>query len=225
MQASAFYGFRERGIETAPFYGFGDIQDLDDLGPEVGLAGYLGDVWDALDKVGATRPPSLDYPEELREFLCRDVWQMPLKEARQITHRKLFVKPAKQKLFTGFVTTGAFNDQVRLGPYNEDEMCWVSDVVNFVSEYRCFILRGDIISANWYKGDWGLAPERSVVEAAVKAWSDAPVAYTLDFGVTDDGKTLLVEVNDGYSMGGYGIKPVLYSQMLDARWTEMTHGC
>jgi len=175
MQSVTVHGLRERGIETAPFYGFGDVKSLTDLGPEVGLSGYLGDVWEALDVVGVPRPPSLDYPDELVEFLGRDVWQSTLKDARQITHRKLFVKPVKQKLFTGFVTTGNFNDQVRMGSYSEDELCWLSDPVNFVSEYRCFVLRGE--------GDWSKAPDRTVVESAAKAWPAAPVAYTLDFGV------------------------------------------
>ena len=225
MQSVAVHGLRKRGSETAPFYGFGDVQNLTDLGPDVGLSGYIGDVWDALDVVGAPRPPSLDYPDELVEFLGRNVWQSTLKHARQIIHRKLFIKPVKQKMFTGFVTTGNFNDQIRLGPYDEDELCWLSDPVNFISEYRCFVLYGKVISVKWYKGDWGKAPDSKVVEGAVKAWPDAPVAYTLDFGITDEGKTLLVEVNDAYSMGGYGIRPVFYAQMLEARWTEMTNGC
>lgn len=35
-------------------------------------------------------------------------------------------------------------------------------------------------------------------------FSDAPNGYGIDFGVTDDGRTLLIEVNDGYALGSYG---------------------
>lgn len=224
MQAAALYGFRQRGVETAPFYWGDDIAGLDDLGPDVGLAGYIEDVWKALDKVGARRPPSLDYPQALRSFLGRELWRSDLKTVRGITHRKLFVKPVKQKLFTGFQMTGAFNDQIRMGTYHETEEVWLSDPVDFVSEYRCFVLRGEVLSARWYKGDWGVAIDRKVVEAAAKAWPEAPVAYTLDFGATKDGKTLLVEVNDGFAMGTYGLQPELYAAMLEARWQEMVRG-
>ncbi len=29
--------------------------------------------------------------------------------------------------------------------------------------------------------------------------------FSMDFGLTDDGRTLLIEVNDGYSIGCYGL--------------------
>lgn len=221
MQAVALHGFRQRGVETAPYFGFGDIQGLGDLGPDVGLTGYIGDVWEALDKARAPRPPSLDYPEELRPFLGREVRRSDLDTVRSITHRRIFVKPMKQKLFTGFVTTGEFADQIRLGTYDGSEEVWVSDPVGFVSEYRCFVLRGKVLDARHYKGDWGVAINRKTVEAAVEAWSSAPVAYVLDFGATDDGRTLLVEVNDSFAMGSYGLRPELYAAMLEARWEEM----
>lgn len=220
-QAVAERGFRERGVETVPFYWGTDIDEATDLGPTVGVAGYLGDVWRALAKLGVPRPPSLDYPPELQDFLGRRIERMPLSEARKITNRKMFVKPVTQKLFTGFVCEGTFSDQRRMGPYEGDEDVWVSDSVNFVSEYRCFVLRGEILDARRYKGDWGKVVDRGVVEAAVGAWTSCPVAYTLDFGVTEEGKTLLVEVNDGYAMGTYGLNPALYAQMLEARWEEL----
>ena len=49
----------------------------------------------------------------------------------------------------------------------------------------------------------------------------APAAYGLDFGVTADGRTLLVEANDGFALGCYGLDPVIYAEMLEARWCEL----
>lgn len=43
----------------------------------------------------------------------------------------------------------------------------------------------------------------------------------LDFGVTSDGRTLLIEMNDGYSLGAYGLEPELYAKLLTARWAEL----
>ena len=221
MMYAALEGFRQRGTETVPFYGFGDVEKLPDLGHEVGLVGFLGDVWTALDTLGIERPPSLDYPEELRDFLGRKVERMPLSQARQINHRKPFIKPVTQKLFTGFRCEGNFHDQIRMGPYDETEECWVSEPVRFISEYRCFVLRGEVLAARHYKGDWAKAPDREVIEAAVEAWTGAPAAYTLDFGVTDKGRTLLVEVNDGFSAGHYGLNCTLYAQWCEARWQQL----
>lgn len=221
--AVAERGLRERGIQTVPFYGSDDIEDerrTPDLGPDVGVAGYIGDVWRALDRLGVPRPPKLDYPDALRRFLGRRLERMSLREVRN-ANRKMFVKPVRQKLFDGFVCEGNFHDQIRLAPYPLEEECWVSDAVHFVAEYRCFVLRGEVLDARRYRGDWGVTVDRKRVELAVRSWERAPCAYTLDFGVTDDGRTLLVEANDGFALGTYGLAPALYAQMLEARWKEM----
>lgn len=221
VQACALYGFRARGIETAPFYGFGDIQTLNDLGPEVGIAGYVGDIWDALEKLGIDKPPAIDYPEPLVGFLGRKIKKISLGEVRKITHQRPFVKPVKHKLFTGFVCTGTVNDQIRISTYDDNEECWVSDRIRFSSEYRCFILNKKILSVRWYKGDWSIAPNKEIIEKAITMWETSPAAYALDFGIYDNKYTVLVEANDGFALGTYGLQPELYAQMLEARWKEL----
>lgn len=60
-----------------------------------------------------------------------------------------------------------------------------------------------------------------MVDAAVIDYKSAPAGYALDFGVTRDGRTLLVEINDGYALGCYGLQHNLYAKLLEARWAEM----
>ncbi len=171
-QSTAFLGFRERGIEAVLFE---EGAALADLSQEVGVAGYIGDVWRALEKLGKPRPPSFDYPDALEPFLGRRVWQTTAREALDRTEEKLFVKSVHQKLLTGFAFTGKYRDKIKMAGISDDEPMWLSDAVNFVSEYRCFVLRGEILDARLYKGDWGVALDRKVVEAAAQAWPEAPV--------------------------------------------------
>jgi ATP-grasp domain, R2K clade family 3 len=50
----------------------------------------------------------------------------------------------------------------------------------------------------------------------------APCAFfALDVGVLATGETVLVEVNDGFSLGRYGLPVALYTDMVIARWEEM----
>lgn len=99
---------------------------------------------------------------------------------------------------------------------------WTSAPINFVSEYRTFILHNQILDCRRYKGDWSKAPNKAVVESAVEMMAKvAPAAYCLDFGVTDIGQTLLVEANDGFAMGPYGLAPPHYACMIAARWRQM----
>lgn len=62
-----------------------------------------------------------------------------------------------------------------------------------------------------------------IIEDAIKAYSTAPHAYGIDFGVTSNGETLLVEVNEGYALGCYGLSPHLYARLLITRWAELTN--
>jgi hypothetical protein len=44
----------------------------------------------------------------------------------------------------------------------------------------------------------------------------------MDWGVTVDGRTLLVEVNEGYSVGAYGLYFSHYARFLATRWAQLT---
>ena len=43
----------------------------------------------------------------------------------------------------------------------------------------------------------------------------------MDWGVTVDGRTLLVEVNDGYALGNYGVRGHQYTAVIECRWREL----
>jgi hypothetical protein len=221
MVMSALEGFHARGTETAPFFGFGDIEYLSDLGPDVGIVGYIGDVWRALRKLGLPKPEPLDYPDELEPWMARWVERDELGKVRGRVQPGVFIKPVNHKVFTGFVMTGSFDDAIKLAPYPPDEPVWLCGAIDFVSEYRVYLLRDEILGVHYYRGDWSVAPDRKTVWAMIEAWKSKPVACTIDVGVDSEGRTLLVEVNDGYSVGNYGMICTKYAQMLEARWQEL----
>jgi hypothetical protein len=221
MQDAARRGFWTMGVETAPFEWVDDIDAMADLGPTVGVAGYIGDVWRGLRKLGKPIPPALDYPPELTDWLGRRVWKSTLDDVRR-SIVPTFVKPEVQKQFTGFVWRADQESRRRIVCEPDETVVWCSEPVEFVAEYRACILYERVIGCRLYKGDWGQAVSRHMVESAVKAMGNkAPHAYCLDFGVTDDGRTLLVEANEGYAFGHYGLSAVSYARMLSARWYEL----
>jgi len=220
---AALDGFRQLGVETVPFYGFGDIDEMTDLGTEVGIVGYLGDVWEALAKLGIERPCVSDYPPELKDFIRRHIDQVTLETVRTDTG-PIFVKPVFHKLFTGFVWEKSKADRLKLAPYPSQTPCWISDVVDFVSEYRVFVLDGQVLDVRRYKGRWDDAPAQYWINGAVEKYTSAPRAYSIDVGITGTGNQYLVEVNDCLSLGSYGLASVPYAKMMEARWTELTGG-
>lgn len=81
-------------------------------------------------------------------------------------------------------------------------------------------MRGQIFDVGPYRGDWSASFDPSIIENAVAAYSSAPAGYGMDFGVTEDGHTLLIEVNDGFSLGSYGHEYHVDARLLSACWSE-----
>ena len=55
-------------------------------------------------------------------------------------------------------------------------------------------------------------------------WKDKPYAFSMDIAVANiDGKeeTVLVECNDCYSLGCYGLQNIMYAKMISARWSQL----
>ena len=221
-------GFHMQGVETVDYTSLEEIKGFTDLSPDVGVAGYISDVLMGLQCMGRSPPLLLDYPEELESFLGRPVYKWTYGEFRANIDKSMvcFIKPADDhKLFTGLVYEGTQEQRLTLGYVQDETPIWVSQLVNFVSEYRTFILEDEILDCRRYKGDWSKAPNRNVVEQAVRCMKGhSPVAYCLDFGITSHGDTLLVEANDAFAMGPYGIAPPQYACMIAARWRELAGG-
>lgn len=225
--AIAIQGFDELGIKVIPYYGFGDIEDSVECGPEALVLGYIGDVHKALVKMGIPIPPSEDYPDVLKPYLGRGIWGGTLSDIRGRNLPGVFVKPQAQKLFTGFVWKGTHDDRIRLATYPDETPCWFADPVEFVSEYRVYVIDGLIAAVRQYRGDWSVAPSKVVVDGAVNAFvksGKAPRGCAIDFGVTDQGRTLLVEVNDGFALGNYGLNHLAYARLVEARWEQFFEG-
>ncbi len=223
---AAAEGFAMQGVPVVPFYGFGDLNldNMPDLGPTAIVCGNLGDVWDALRLMGRPLPPPLDYPEHLEWMLGRKVELTTLEAVRNGT-RRCFLKPVKQKLFGGFVFDPMDpRSRLAVAVYPDETPCFVSDEVDFVSEYRCFFVRGAPVGVKHYRGDSFVALDKSTYNKAVKCCKGKgmPDAYCLDMGVTADGRTLLVEATEGFAVGSYGLNGLVYARFLEARWLQLT---
>ena len=160
-------GFYSYAIEIEKFEWVDDIDNMNDLSPTVGVFGYIGDWYRGLTKIGKPIPEQVDYPPELSDLLYRKIWKGTLGEVRN-SNQKLFIKPIELKAFSGFVWDGSKSSRMRVVTQDSDIPVWISEVIDFRSEYRTFILDGEILECRKYKGDWSLAPDKSVVEDAVK---------------------------------------------------------
>jgi hypothetical protein len=206
------------GIEVVPFEG-GQVNSLD-LHPDTLVHGGVGTVRRALARLGAPDPAVPSLPPELEPLYKRHIWNTTLGMVR--LQRNLFVKPANDhKIFTGQVMRGELADLVHTAPFPDDLPVVASEVVRFVSEYRLFVHNSIIVGAKHYVGDFTKAIDYDYACRCTAAFRSAPVAYSLDLGVRDDGETDLVEVNRFFSLGSYGLAPLLYAQLAEDCWVEM----
>lgn len=216
----AYYGFKELGIEIKPFF---NVADLTDNIPEDIVVSGIGDVRNVLNRFGKPYP-TLEYPESISDYLGRRIWKDVLGEIMSNKDKwNVFVKPVEGgKLFTGTVIKDFADFRGCIGA-NEQTEVWCSDLVDFVSEYRCFVRYGKVVDVKHYNGDCLCLPSKDILLSIIQDYKDAPNAYVVDLGVTKKGDTLLVEVNEGYSVGAYGLDPIKYAKFLTTRWAQLTN--
>lgn len=176
-----------------------------------------------------------DYPEELKEFLCRKVWISTMKELRNELYDKgsinpVFVKPCgKLKRFTGHVIE-TIDDLAFCNNAGNQTKIWCSEPVDFVFECRCPVIEGHVEGyfpapgfenpEEWIKEKLDEKFELEVQKMA-HCFQKAPKAYVLDVGILRTGEIALIEVNDAFSLGQYGMPNDLYAKLLTTRWNEL----
>lgn len=190
------------------------------------VAGSIPFIKAALRQRGVSLPPEQSYPPVLRHLLKRRIWPSTVGRAREqleISPQPFFIKPSvRAKRFTGFVMFDCMD--IRLGGVPKSEKVWCSEVVSWVSEWRLYVAGGRVLHAGHYDGKPEVEPAPEVVEEALSLMSSqdgCPSAYALDIGVLDNGQTALIEVNDAYGIGAYGIDADLYYSFLSTRWDEL----
>lgn len=229
--AQANYWFWQRGYDVVGFerheLDAGGLDDdlLRDAENTIVCASVVV-VCEALHRAGRPLPPSIDFPPELQRFVGRAISQATMGEVRrwaEATSGRLpaHVKPRdRQKLFAGKVVRDA-RDLNSLTGVPETEPVLVQEVVELVSEWRACVLRGNVLNVAHYKGDALSFPKAEVIREAVKSFTTAPIGYGMDWGVTADGRTILIEINDGYALGNYGVRGHHYTALIECRWRQL----
>lgn len=232
-------GFVERGYEVRCMspnlitkenmvYGLNDISNE----PTTVVSGNISTVRQLLANFERPIPKAIDYPESLTPFLGRKTWKTSLGQIRtEATETNpIFIKPdLESKLFTGHLVR-SFRDLIKTSSFSDDFAVIASDPIRFVSEWRVFVLNGTILDVRLYKGDRFRACDKDTVCNMVSVFEssgEAPSAYAVDVGLAinqdESFATLLIEVNDGYSLGTYGLDASLYAQMIEARWRQLAN--
>lgn len=220
-----YVGFKELG-EDVKFYNTADIifKSIPISEHDI-VVGHVDQCRRIFKQHNAKDPDYLDYPTELNKYLGRTVWKEKIKDFHkrivQPDYKPIFIKSVQQKLFTGFVCNN-FSDYLKISDLEDTVDIWCSEIVNFESEYRIYIHKHDIVDCIRYKGSPWIAPNKEIVESMLNDLKNAnmPIAYSIDVGIINN-QTYLVECNDAFALGNYGINPRIYAEMLRDRWYQI----
>lgn len=234
---NAYLGFGKLGMEICMFE---DIKQVPKHKDNI-VVGFVEDTIKHFHKWSMC-PTPLNIHPSIEKHCGRKMKVVTMGELRNSIGDllPLFIKPYSQiKSFDSGVITkisslGFFD---HLPPSTQ---VFTSEVINILSEYRCFVYRGELVGIQWYAGDFKLFPYISVIEGAIKDFNatnitvpttqapQPPIAYTMDFAIVENRKstlfsneTLLIECNDAWSIGNYGLESKIYAKMLRDRWREI----
>lgn len=228
--AQAMYGFRQLGAEIAPYHLIEDIYNKvsqDDI-----VIDYIDQVQTIFHKFNV-KVDIENYPDCLREFLHRKIWIDTINSISSNPDKwsaGWFVKPIKEKAFTGKIIS-SIKDLIGCGSCYEDYNVICSEPINIKAEWRCFIYYDKILDIRPYgfsnTEHWRYHYNIETVDNILSkfiTWQDRPVACSIDIGVIEKDNeyiTVLIEVNDCYALGCYGLDSISYAKMISARWSQI----
>jgi len=135
---------------------------------------------------------------------------------------KIFIKPFDIKLFTGFVLDEMVNMSIASIPDDTMVMAYKVFPDSVRTEYRCYIHRNKIADIRNYSGELFSFPDEKYIESVIESnKADFPISYTIDIGILENGENVVVEYNDMWAIGNYGIPNDLYLRLLRDRYFEI----
>lgn len=162
------------------------------------------------------------------KYLGRTYWNMDIEDFKTESlysgkqYIPKFIKPASAiKAFTGYVVDDPKTTSV--WTYNYQGPVIVQDVIDIVSEYRVYVTNNKFIGMKHYRGDYFKYPNPEIIHKCKEIGDKLNYhSYILDFGVLENGSTVLIEANDAWAIGNYGLEAWKYYLMVRNRWLQIT---
>lgn len=171
---------------------------------------------------GLPLPKPKNIPEELMksEYTGRRVYNGTEKDifAKCVMRESnIFIK--QNDVFKGICGHASQFEDLPEGSYQ------ISDLVEFITEWRAFVFQGRLVGLHNYSGDFTRMPNINTIYRMISDYKSQPVAFTLDVGIIEHKalnpkenlfQTVIVEVHDFFSCGLYGFSspqlPFMFSQ-------------
>jgi len=138
----------------------------------------------------------------------------------------VFIKPFKIKEFTGFVLDKWTISMLNPMPDDLEVMVYDKFDHKIVSEFRCYIHnRQPVYIANYSGGLFYMVDEKYLNDViSDNDKNNFPVSYTIDIGILENGENVVIEYNDMWAIGNYGMPNDEYLRALKDRYFQIVKG-
>lgn len=184
----------------------------------VGSVEFMREIFKRIGKTDVRVPVNSDRPCEI----------ITLAEAhkRVATGQRLFIKPVEIKLFTGLVLDGATYTCLKGLPDDTRVMAYEPFKGRILTEWRIYVHNNKIVDARNYSGNFEISPDYDWIRLKIKEFKNFPCAYTIDWALLFEqgimgNPQVIVEANDFWGIGNYGMPNDLYLKMLMDRYFEI----
>lgn len=174
------------------------VEEIKNKGIPIGSLEFVKDYIEKIENKEMSKP--INIPKILLEekLLVREVQiTNDLNEVFENDNEKLFIKSNdKYKDICGLYNINEAK-KIPNGEY------LVSEIVDFISEWRIFVHENKIVGVNQYLGEF-IYPDLNFVQEIVDKYKSEIKSYTIDIGILEDGKNDIVEIHPFVSCGLYG---------------------
>ncbi len=186
----------------------------------IGSVEFMREVFKRIGKMDVRLPVNSNRPCEI----------ITLAEAhlRVSGGEKIFIKPVEIKLFTGLVLDGATYSCLKGLPDDTKVMAYKPFKNKILSEWRIYVHNDKVVDSRNYSGDFMEQPDYLWAIAIVNGnkWT-FPCAYTMDIAIINNSIDFapptyeVVEFNDMWAIGNYGMPNDQYLKLLTDRYFEI----
>lgn len=211
-QAAAMNGFKSFGFDIVFYnnekeikYNNGDV-----------VVGFVGDTirfFEANNK----SINLVDFPECFKQYYGRSIEKCFIKDYSG--DFPIFVKPVLTKLFNAEIIKSKKELDELINNYGNIE-CYFENVMPIKTEWRVFVYYGSVLAVYRYTEEYH-SYDYNFIAKIIKEARNMPNAYSIDIALTKDDQFVVVEANDGWAIGRYGLSDENYAKFLYARFAEI----
>ncbi len=141
------------------------------------------------------------------------------------TGSTIFIKPLEIKLFTGLILDGIEYSCLKGLPNDTKVLCYEPFKSKIESEWRIYVYNHKVVDSRNYSGDCFVNPNYRYITNVVNTNKVIfPSTYTIDVGILFSEENVVIEYNDMWAIGNYGMPNDLYLSLLKSRYFEIING-